>query len=82
MIERGFPAILQEMDGIARGAGLDFADTLPLNCISGISLTRASGGGGRSDAVRAPSRMNLIERRLSLRHGKPCETQDAPVATL
>ena len=44
MIERGFPAILDEMDGIARGAGLDVADILTLNCRSEISLTQASGG--------------------------------------
>ncbi|MEQ6917703.1 C45 family peptidase [Halomonas aquatica] len=44
MIERGFPAILEEMDGIARGAGLDFEDILTLNCRSEISLTQASGG--------------------------------------
>ncbi|SFT37411.1 C45 family autoproteolytic acyltransferase/hydolase [Halomonas saccharevitans] len=44
MIERGFPAILEEMDGIARGASLDFADILTLNCRSEISLTQASGG--------------------------------------
>ncbi|MDR5866771.1 C45 family peptidase [Halomonas koreensis] len=44
MIERGFPAILEEMDGIARGAELDFADILTLNCRSEISLTQASGG--------------------------------------
>ncbi|MBB3230794.1 C45 family autoproteolytic acyltransferase/hydolase [Halomonas stenophila] len=44
MIERGFPAILDEMAGIARGAGLDFADILTLNCRSEISLTQASGG--------------------------------------
>ncbi|TFH87778.1 peptidase C45 acyl-coenzyme A--6- aminopenicillanic acid acyl-transferase [Billgrantia azerbaijanica] len=44
MIERGFPAILEEMDGIARGAGLDLGDILTLNCRSEISLTRASGG--------------------------------------
>ncbi|MBS9405018.1 peptidase C45 acyl-coenzyme A--6- aminopenicillanic acid acyl-transferase [Halomonas sp. TRM85114] len=44
MIERGFPAILDEMDGIARGAGVELADVLTLNCRSEISLTRASGG--------------------------------------
>ncbi|MDR5864486.1 C45 family autoproteolytic acyltransferase/hydrolase [Halomonas campisalis] len=44
MIERGFPAILEEMDGIARGAGVDFTDVLTLNCRSEIALTRASGG--------------------------------------
>ncbi|EWH02680.1 C45 family autoproteolytic acyltransferase/hydolase, partial [Halomonas sp. BC04] len=44
MIERGFPAILEEMEGIADGAGVDFADILTLNCRSEIALTRASGG--------------------------------------
>jgi isopenicillin-N N-acyltransferase-like protein len=44
MIQRGFPAILEEMEGIASGAGLDFVDILTLNCRSEISLTRASGG--------------------------------------
>lgn len=44
MIERGFPAILDEMAGIARGAGVELADILTLNCRSEISLTRASGG--------------------------------------
>ncbi|MBE0488649.1 MAG: peptidase C45 acyl-coenzyme A--6- aminopenicillanic acid acyl-transferase [Halomonas sp.] len=44
MIERGFPEILEEMDAIAEGAGVDFADILTLNCRSEISLTRASGG--------------------------------------
>ncbi|PXX96290.1 C45 family autoproteolytic acyltransferase/hydolase [Halomonas sp. LBP4] len=44
MIERGFPEILDEMAGIARGAGVDLADILTLNCRSEISLTRASGG--------------------------------------
>ncbi|MBB3190442.1 C45 family autoproteolytic acyltransferase/hydolase [Halomonas cerina] len=44
MITQGFPDILDEMEGIARGAGLDFADILTLNCRSEISLTRASGG--------------------------------------
>lgn len=44
MIERGFPAILEEMEGIARGAGLELADILTLNCRSEISLTQASGG--------------------------------------
>ncbi|WP_163559008.1 C45 family peptidase [Halomonas sp. NO4] len=44
LIERGFPTILDEMDGIAAGAGLDLLDILTLNCRSEISLTRASGG--------------------------------------
>ncbi|MBB3332150.1 isopenicillin-N N-acyltransferase-like protein [Halomonas campaniensis] len=44
MIERGFPAILDEMAGIAEGAGVEPADILTLNCRSEISLTRASGG--------------------------------------
>lgn len=44
MIELGFPAILEEMEGIARGAGLDLDDILTLNCRSEISLTKASGG--------------------------------------
>ncbi|NWN83846.1 MAG: peptidase C45 acyl-coenzyme A--6- aminopenicillanic acid acyl-transferase [Halomonas sp.] len=44
MIEKRFPAILEEMAGIAEGAGLTFADILTLNCRSEISLTRASGG--------------------------------------
>lgn len=44
MIERGFPAILEEMAGIAKGAGVDTTDILTLNCRSEISLTRASGG--------------------------------------
>ncbi|MDN3523096.1 C45 family autoproteolytic acyltransferase/hydolase [Halomonas ramblicola] len=44
MIEDGFPAILEEMAGIAEGAGLEPADILTLNCRSEISLTRASGG--------------------------------------
>jgi len=44
MIEHGFPAILEEMEGIARGAGLDVEDILTLNCRSEISLTQASGG--------------------------------------
>ncbi|WP_192035578.1 C45 family peptidase [Halomonas sp. YLGW01] len=44
MIERGFPAVLDEMAGIARGAGLDLEDILTLNCRSEISLTQASGG--------------------------------------
>ncbi|MFO8045709.1 MAG: C45 family peptidase [Halomonas sp.] len=44
MIERGFPEILEEMDAIAEGAGVEPADILTLNCRSEISLTRASGG--------------------------------------
>ncbi|MGO2133282.1 MAG: C45 family autoproteolytic acyltransferase/hydrolase [Halomonas sp.] len=44
MIERGFPEILEEMAGIAQGAGVEPADILTLNCRSEISLTRASGG--------------------------------------
>jgi isopenicillin-N N-acyltransferase like protein len=44
MIERGFPAILDELDGIAQGAGVHFTDILTLNCRSEIALTRASGG--------------------------------------
>ena len=44
MIEQGFPAILEEMEGIASGAGVDFTDILTLNCRSEIALTRASGG--------------------------------------
>ncbi|PMR77102.1 C45 family autoproteolytic acyltransferase/hydolase [Billgrantia endophytica] len=44
MIERGFPAIIEEMEGIARGAGVDFLDILTLNCRSEIALTRSSGG--------------------------------------
>ncbi|WP_043531479.1 C45 family autoproteolytic acyltransferase/hydolase [Litchfieldella xinjiangensis] len=43
-IERGFPAILDEIEGIAQGAGIAFDDVLALNCRSEISLTRASGG--------------------------------------
>lgn len=43
-IERHFPAILDELEGIARGAELDIDDLLALNCRSEISLTRASGG--------------------------------------
>lgn len=44
MIERGFPEILEEMDAIAEGAGVELIDILTLNCRSEISLTRASGG--------------------------------------
>ncbi|MGJ7462390.1 C45 family autoproteolytic acyltransferase/hydrolase [Halomonas sp. MA07-2] len=44
MIERGFPEILEEMDAIAEGAGIEPIDILTLNCRSEISLTRASGG--------------------------------------
>lgn len=44
MIERGFPEILEEMDAIAEGAGVEPIDILTLNCRSEISLTRASGG--------------------------------------
>lgn len=44
MIDRGFPEILDEMAGIAEGAGVDLADILTLNCRSEISLTRAGGG--------------------------------------
>ncbi len=44
MIERGFPVMLDEMAGIARGAGVDLLDILTLNCRSEIALTRASGG--------------------------------------
>ncbi|WP_290797837.1 C45 family peptidase [Halomonas sp.] len=44
MIERGFPEILEEMDAIAEGAGVEAIDILTLNCRSEISLTRASGG--------------------------------------
>ncbi|MEQ5803482.1 C45 family peptidase [Halomonas sp. H10-9-1] len=44
MIEQRFPAILEEMAGIAEGAGLELADILTLNCRSEISLTQASGG--------------------------------------
>ncbi|MFC3284079.1 C45 family autoproteolytic acyltransferase/hydolase [Litchfieldella rifensis] len=43
-LERHFPAILEEVDGLARGAGVDFDDILTLNCRSEISLTQASGG--------------------------------------
>ncbi|WP_227370752.1 C45 family autoproteolytic acyltransferase/hydolase [Halomonas sp. M20] len=43
-IERCFPAILDEVQGIAEGAGVDFDDILTLNCRSEISLTQASGG--------------------------------------
>lgn len=44
MIEQRFPAILEEMAGIAEGAELELADILTLNCRSEISLTQASGG--------------------------------------
>ncbi|PAU77155.1 C45 family autoproteolytic acyltransferase/hydolase [Halomonas salipaludis] len=43
-IERGFAAILDELAGIAQGAGLERDDILTLNCRSEISLTQASGG--------------------------------------
>ncbi|SHF87222.1 isopenicillin-N N-acyltransferase like protein [Modicisalibacter ilicicola DSM 19980] len=43
-IERLFPDILDEVQGIADGAGTDFDDILTLNCRSEISLTQASGG--------------------------------------
>ncbi|WP_085917866.1 C45 family autoproteolytic acyltransferase/hydolase [Halomonas sp. CSM-2] len=43
-IERGFPAILDELEGIAEGADLQRDDILTLNCRSEISLTQASGG--------------------------------------
>ncbi|MGQ4880512.1 C45 family autoproteolytic acyltransferase/hydrolase [Billgrantia sp. LNSP4103-1] len=43
-VARGFPEILEEMHGIARGAGVDFIDILTLNCRSEIALTQASGG--------------------------------------
>ncbi|MGY6565836.1 MAG: C45 family autoproteolytic acyltransferase/hydrolase [Halomonadaceae bacterium] len=43
-IAQGFPAILEEMNGIAWGAGVDFLDILTLNCRSEIALTQASGG--------------------------------------
>ena len=44
MIERRYPAILEELDGIAQGIGGDLADVLTLNCRSEVSLTRAGGG--------------------------------------
>ncbi|WP_346300817.1 C45 family peptidase [Halomonas sp. BM-2019] len=44
MIERDFPEILEEMDAIAEGAGVEPLDILTLNCRSEISLTRASDG--------------------------------------
>jgi isopenicillin-N N-acyltransferase-like protein len=44
MIDRGFPEILEEMAGIADGAGVDLADILTLNCRSEISLAGAGGG--------------------------------------
>ncbi|WP_111415463.1 C45 family autoproteolytic acyltransferase/hydolase [Billgrantia lactosivorans] len=43
-IAQGFPDILEEMNGIAWGAGVDFIDILTLNCRSEIALTQASGG--------------------------------------
>ncbi|WP_148252056.1 C45 family autoproteolytic acyltransferase/hydolase [Aidingimonas lacisalsi] len=43
-IERHFPAILDEIVGLAHGAGVDFDDILTLNCRSEISLTQANGG--------------------------------------
>ncbi|MCE8021691.1 peptidase C45 acyl-coenzyme A--6- aminopenicillanic acid acyl-transferase [Halomonas sp. MCCC 1A11036] len=43
-IALGFPAILEEMNGIAWGAGVDFIDILTLNCRSEIALTQANGG--------------------------------------
>nr|WP_298410981.1 C45 family peptidase [uncultured Halomonas sp.] len=43
-IKRCFPEILEEVHGIAEGAGVDFDDILTLNCRSEISLTQASGG--------------------------------------
>lgn len=43
-IERDFPAILDELKGIAEGADLHRDDILTLNCRSEISLTQASGG--------------------------------------
>ncbi|GHC38147.1 C45 family autoproteolytic acyltransferase/hydolase [Aidingimonas halophila] len=42
-IERHFPAILDEIEGLARGAGVDADDILTLNCRSEISLTQAGG---------------------------------------
>ncbi|MGR2740588.1 C45 family autoproteolytic acyltransferase/hydrolase [Billgrantia sp. Q4P2] len=43
-IAQGFPEILEEMNGIAWGAGVDFIDILTLNCRSEIALTQAGGG--------------------------------------
>ena len=43
-IAQGFPEILEEMNGIAWGADVDFIDILTLNCRSEIALTQASGG--------------------------------------
>ncbi len=53
MIERGFPEILEEMDAIAEGAGVEPIDILTLNCRSEISLTRASGGCSAFSLARA-----------------------------
>ncbi|MCE8016914.1 peptidase C45 acyl-coenzyme A--6- aminopenicillanic acid acyl-transferase [Halomonas sp. MCCC 1A17488] len=43
-IAQGFPEILEEMNGIAWGADVDFIDILTLNCRSEIALTQADGG--------------------------------------
>ncbi|WP_431024642.1 C45 family autoproteolytic acyltransferase/hydolase [Halomonas sp. H5] len=43
-IEARFPAILDEVDGIARGAGVEVEDILVLNCRSEIALTHAGDG--------------------------------------
>lgn len=43
-IEAHFPAILDEVDGIARGAGVEMEDILVLNCRSEIALTHAGDG--------------------------------------
>ncbi|WP_355660717.1 C45 family peptidase [Halomonas salifodinae] len=43
-IEARFPAILDEVDGIARGAGVEMEDILVLNCRSEIALTHANDG--------------------------------------
>ncbi|QEA38114.1 peptidase C45 acyl-coenzyme A--6- aminopenicillanic acid acyl-transferase [Pistricoccus aurantiacus] len=42
-IERHFPDILDELQGIAKGANLDFEDILALNCRSEIALTQSGG---------------------------------------
>ncbi|MFC3900683.1 C45 family autoproteolytic acyltransferase/hydolase [Aliicoccus persicus] len=43
-LEKNFPHLLEEMEGVAKGAGVDFYDILTLNARSEIALTSSKDG--------------------------------------
>ncbi|QLA14673.1 C45 family autoproteolytic acyltransferase/hydolase [Desulfolutivibrio sulfoxidireducens] len=74
-LEAFSPDLVQEMRGIAEGAGLPFMDILHLNCFLELEDLRAPGLGGRAlpDALWGCTTMNVMADASA--DGRPCLAQ-------